>query len=153
MSAETFTATVLWQRTSADFSYDTYNRDHRIELGSGTTLHASSAPGFLGAADRVNPEEQFVAALSSCHMLTFLAVAARKRFVVEAYDDHASGVLDKNAEGRLAMTRVLLRPRVKFSGEKTPTPDDITQLHEAAHRGCFIANSVKSDVVCEPRNE
>jgi organic hydroperoxide reductase OsmC/OhrA len=151
MSAETFTATVHWERTGADFVYDTYTRDHRIELGSGTTLHASSAPGFLGAADRVNPEEQFVSALSSCHMLTFLAVAAKKRFVVDAYDDNASGVLDKNAEGRLAMTRVVLRPRVTFSGDKTPTADEITQLHESAHRGCFIANSVKADVVCEPR--
>jgi organic hydroperoxide reductase OsmC/OhrA len=99
----------------------------------------------------VNPEEQFVAALSSCHMLTFLAVAAKKRFVVESYEDDASGVLERNADGRLAMTQVVLRPKAAFSGEKVPSPDELAAMHEAAHKGCFIANSVKADVICEPR--
>lgn len=149
--SESFTATIHWQRTSADFSYDTYNRAHDVAFGSGTTVKASSAPGYKGEADRVNPEEQLVAALSSCHMLTFLAVAAKKRYVVDAYDDDASGVLDKNADGKLAVTRVVLRPKVSFSGEKIPSAEELTALHELAHKGCFIANSVKTDVVCEPR--
>jgi organic hydroperoxide reductase OsmC/OhrA len=149
--SESFRASVRWQRTSPDFSYETYNRAHEVAFGSGTTVAASSAPGFKGEADRVNPEEQLVGALSSCHMLTFLAVAAKKRLVVEHYDDEASGVLDKNADGRLAVTRVVLRPKVVFSGEKVPSAEELVALHEAAHKGCFIANSVKTDVVCEPR--
>jgi len=150
--SESFRASVRWQRTSPDFSYETYNRAHEVAFGSGTTVKASSAPGFKGEADRINPEEQLVGALSSCHMLTFLAVAAKKRFVVDAYDDDASGVLDKNAEGRLAVTRVVLRPKVVFSGDKVPSAEELAALHETAHKGCFIANSVKTEVVCEPRH-
>jgi organic hydroperoxide reductase OsmC/OhrA len=149
--SESFRASVRWQRTSPDFTYDTYNRAHEVAFGSGTTVKASSAPGYKGEPDRVNPEEQLVGALSSCHMLTFLAVAAKKRFVVESYDDDASGVLDKNADGRLAMTQVVLRPKVVFSGDKVPSADELVAMHETAHKGCFIANSVKTDVVCEPR--
>ena len=150
--SESFRASVRWQRTSPDFSYETYNRAHEVAFGSGTTVKASSAPGFKGEADRINPEEQLVGALSSCHMLTFLAVAAKKRFVVDAYYDDASGVLDKNAEGRLAVTRVVLRPKVVFSGDKVPSAEELAALHETAHKGCFIANSVKTEVVCEPRH-
>jgi organic hydroperoxide reductase OsmC/OhrA len=149
---ESFRVSVRWQRTSPDFSYETYNRAHEVGFGSGTTVKASSAPGFKGEADRVNPEEQLVGALSSCHMLTFLAVAAKKRFIVDAYDDDASGVLDKNADGKLAMTQVVLRPKVVFAGDKVPSADELVALHELAHKGCFIANSVKTDVVCEPRS-
>lgn len=150
--SESFRASVRWQRTSPDFSYETYNRAHEVGFGSGTTVPASSAPGFKGETDRVNPEEQLVGALSSCHMLTFLAVAAKKRFVVESYDDDASGVLDKNADGKLAVTQVVLRPKVVFSGDKVPSAEELGALHELAHKGCFIANSVKTDVVCEPRH-
>lgn len=145
--SESFRASVRWQRTSPDFTYDTYNRAHEVAFGSGTTVPASSAPGFKGEQDRVNPEEQFVGALSSCHMLTFLALAAKKRFVVESYSDDASGVLDKNADGRLAMTQVVLRPKVVFSSDKVPSAEELAALHETAHKGCFIANSVKTDVV------
>jgi organic hydroperoxide reductase OsmC/OhrA len=149
---ESFRASVRWQRTSPDFTFDTYNRAHELTFGSGTTVQASAAPGYRGEPDRVNPEEQFVSALSSCHMLTFLAVAAKKRLVVESYEDDASGVLAKNADGKLAMTQVVLRPKVEFSGEKVPSPEELAAMHEAAHKGCFIANSVKADVVCEPRH-
>jgi organic hydroperoxide reductase OsmC/OhrA len=148
---ESFLASVRWQRTSDVFSVESYNRAHEVVFGSGTTIPASSAPTYRGDVDRVNPEEQFVGALSSCHMLTFLAVAAKKRFVVDAYDDDASGVLDKNTDGKLAMTTVTLRPRVVFGGDRRPTDDELTALHDLAHKGCFIAQSVKTDVICEVR--
>jgi organic hydroperoxide reductase OsmC/OhrA len=87
-----------------------------------------------------------VAALSSCHMLTFLAIASKKGFVVDDYRDEAVGVLEKNAEGRLAVTRVTLRPRIGFSGDRVPSVEEIERMHESAHRGCFIANSVRTEV-------
>ena len=84
-------------------------------------------------------------------MLTFLAIAARKRFVVDSYRDQAVGILAKNEAGNLAITKVTLRPEVRFSGEKRPTPDELIRLHDQAHHACFIASSVKTDVVVEPR--
>ena len=149
--SESFRASVRWQRTSADFHYESYNRAHDVAFGSGTVIKASSAPAYRGEPDRVNPEEQFVGALSSCHMLTFLAIAAKKRFVVDAYDDDASGVLDRNENGALSMTQVTLRPKVVFGGDRYPTDDELTAMHETAHKGCFIAQSVKTDVRCEVR--
>ena len=97
-----------------------------------------------------DPEEAFVAALSSCHMLTFLAIAATRRLTVDSYQDDAVGTLEKNDKGRLAMTRVVLRPRVVFGAESTPSADELQKMHQKAHAGCFIANSVTSDVVVEP---
>src|SRR3984957_2832881 len=94
-------AAVRWKRTSADFTYDSYNRAHDVMFKEGViVLPASSAPAFKGDADRVDPEEAFVASLSSCHMLTFLAICARKRLVVESYEDDASGTLEKGADGK-----------------------------------------------------
>ena len=143
-------ATIRWKRTSADYTYDTYNRAHEIAFKDGAvTLAASSAPDFKGEDDRVNPEEAFVAALSSCHMLTFLAICARKRLTVETYDDDAVGFLDRGPSGKLWMARVVLRPRVRFAG----AIDDATlaDLHHKAHENCFIANSVATNVSVEPR--
>ncbi len=140
-----------WERETARFSYEEYNRDHLWTFASGARLPASAAPDYQGNPEYVNPEEALVAALSSCHMLTFLAVAARKKFVVDAYHDDAVGVLEKNAQGRLAITRVTLRPKITFSGEKTPTPEELKTLHDQAHRGCFIANSVTTEVTVESR--
>jgi organic hydroperoxide reductase OsmC/OhrA len=99
----------------------------------------------------VDPEEAFVAALSSCHLLTFLAIAARRRLVVDDYSDEAIGYLEKNAEGRLAVTRVVLRPRVAFGGAGPPATEELASLHELAHAQCFIANSVRTEVTVEPR--
>ncbi|MDP2341879.1 MAG: OsmC family protein [Deltaproteobacteria bacterium] len=141
-----------WKRATPDFSYDTYDRGHDVVFGSGTAIKASAAPAFKGDPHRVNPEEQLVAALSSCHMLTFLAIAARRRFTVDSYDDDAAGVLEKNAAGKLAITRVTLKPRVVFSGEKLPSDDDVRALHERSHEECFIASSVLTVVVVEPQS-
>ena len=142
---------VEWKRETPDFSYQTYNRDHDWTFDAGITVRASAAPGYLGNDGCVDPEEAFVASLSSCHMLTFLAIAARKRFVVDSYVDHAVGILGKDAAGRLAITKVTLSPLVKFGGEAAPNPAELSQIHEQAHHACFIANSVKTEVVVEPR--
>lgn len=140
--------TVQWQRTSDTYTYETYNRSHEWRF-HGATVAASSAPDFRGEAERVNPEEAFVAALSSCHMLTFLAIAAKKKLSLDSYSDEAVGYLEKNEAGRLAMTLVILRPRVQWSKDVAVTDADLDKLHQQAHEGCFIANSVKTNVTVE----
>jgi len=146
-------ATIVWRRTSESFDYEAYNRDHEWTFEGGVRIPASSAPDFYGRPENVDPEEAFVAALSSCHMLTFLAVCARKRLVVDAYDDEAVGYLEKSAEGKLAVTRVVLRPRVRFGGDRPPPDDELARLHDKAHHACFIANSVRTEVTVEPAGE
>ena len=141
--------TVEWERETESFSYDAYNRDHLWTFDGGVRVAASAAPAFRGNPANVNPEEALVAALSSCHMLTFLALAARKQFVVDGYLDHAVGFLEKNADGKLAMTRVILRPKVTFGGPNIPDMDQIKSFHERAHTECFIANSVLTKVTVE----
>ncbi len=145
-------ATIKWERNGADFGYKDYSRDHVWRFENGVELAASAAPAYLGNPERVDPEAAFVAALSSCHMLTFLALASNKGFVVDSYEDAAVGTLEKNANGKLAVTRVELRPRVLFSGEKQPTQADLDWLHDKAHRECFIANSVTTKIGVEPAN-
>ena len=112
-------------------------------------MQASAAPGYLGNPNLVDPEEAFVASLSSCHMLTFLAIACKKKFVLDEYADEAVGVMEKNAEGKLAITRVTLKQRLKFSGDKQPTPQEIEEMNHGVHDQCFIANSVKTEVKVE----
>jgi organic hydroperoxide reductase OsmC/OhrA len=145
--------TVEWRRQGAGFDYQTYSRAHTLSFAGGIRVPAGAAPANLpptaAGAPGVDPEQAFVASLSSCHMLWFLHLACRARFVVDCYVDHASGVLGRNAEGREAMTHVILRPVVTFSGRK-PSPEEHAQLHEAAHAKCFIANSVKTEVALEP---
>ena len=140
-----------WQRTSSDFSYERYNRAHDVLFKDGAiVLPSSSAPEFRGDADRVDPEEAYVASLSGCHMLTFLAICARKRLVLESYDDRASGWLEKSENGKLWMTRVVLRPHVRFADGTEVNKSQLMALHHQAHAECFIANSVKTDVSVEP---
>ena len=138
-----------WKRETDSFTYDSYNRNHVWVTDGGAKVVASAAPAYRGNPAQMNPEEAFVAALSSCHMLTFLAMAAKKKFVVDRYSDPAVGFVEKNAQGKLAVTRVTLRPTVAFSGAAVPTPEQLTALHEEAHNGCFIANSVTTDVKVE----
>ncbi len=139
---------VRWERKGVDFGYESYPRDHEWRFEGGVRVPATSAPAFRGNPERVDPEAAFVAALSSCHMLTFLAIASRKRLVVDAYEDDAVGLLAKNEAGKLAMTRVVLRPRVVFAGA-SPSPEVLADLHERSHRECFIANSVVTQVEVE----
>jgi organic hydroperoxide reductase OsmC/OhrA len=143
-------ASVTWSRDGKPFTYEAYPRIHRWQFGGGVELNGSSAPEYLGDASLPNPEEALVMALSSCHMLTFLAVAARKRLTVDSYEDQAVGHMEKNAEGRIAITRCELRPRVVFSGPNQPTRADVEKMHEQAHRACFVANSVKTEVTVHP---
>jgi organic hydroperoxide reductase OsmC/OhrA len=147
-------ATVEWHRQTADFDYKTYNRSHTLAFEGGIRVPASAAPGNIPPtvppAAGVDPEQAFVASLSSCHMLWFLHLANRAGFVVERYLDEAVGVLGKNAQGRMAMTRVTLRPAVSYAGRR-PTPEEHAKLHEDAHHKCFIANSVTTEVTMEPR--
>ena len=146
-------ASVAWKRTSADFTYDSYNRAHDMGFKHGDiVLPASSAPEFRGDADRVDPEEDFVASLSSCHMLTFLAICARRRLSVESYDDEAVGHLEKGAKGKLWMARVTLSPRIIFTAGTNVDAATLDQLHHLSHEECFIANSVNTEITVLPRH-
>ena len=139
-------ANVIWARNGVDFSYKTYPRDHVWRFPNGVEVPGSAAPAYLGNPERVDPEAAFVAALSSCHMLTFLAVASMKGFVVDSYEDAAVGHLEKNAAGKMAITRLDLHPKIVFSGAKLPAAADLDALHDKAHKECFIANSVTTEV-------
>ncbi|HET9800390.1 MAG TPA: OsmC family protein, partial [Chthoniobacterales bacterium] len=109
-------------------------------------MTATAAPVYLGDPKNVDPEEAFVASLSACHMLTFLAIAAKQKFVLDEYVDEAVGHMEKNPEGRLAITKVELHPQLKWGGDKTPGADELDKMHHLAHEQCFIANSVKTEV-------
>lgn len=135
-----------WKRTTADFDYNTFNRNHTLQFSGEQLLRNSSAPEYLGNTDTANPEELIASALSSCHMLTFLAVASKMGYVVDSYADTAEAFLNKNEEGRFAVTEINLKPVIVFSGTKIPDADQLKSLHEKAHRNCFIANSIKSKV-------
>ncbi|HET7921456.1 MAG TPA: OsmC family protein [Gammaproteobacteria bacterium] len=143
-----------WQRAGEDFLDNRYSRAHRWRFDGGIEVPASASPHIvplpMSVAKAVDPEEAFVASLSSCHMLFFLSLAAKRGFVVEHYRDAAVGLLDKDASGKLAMTQVTLHPETGFSGDTRPDRGEILALHEAAHEQCFIAHSVKTRVRCEP---
>jgi organic hydroperoxide reductase OsmC/OhrA len=141
-------ATISWNRNDQPFELKTYSRDHLWQFPGGESLSASAAPAYAGNADLVDPEEAFTASLSACHMLTFLALACSKGFVVNRYEDEAEGTLAKNEQSRLAMTRVVLRPKIEFEGS-APDSATLEVLHERAHKACFIANSVNTEIVVE----
>ena len=144
-------ASIRWQNTGPTMAYDHFSRDHTWAVKEGRlTVPASSAPVYKGNPDGMDPEDALVASLSSCHMLTFLAIAAKKRLVVEAYEDSARGWLEPDAAGQLSMTRVELRPVVRFAPRMALSEADYGKMHELAHRQCFIANSVKTSVSCYP---
>ena len=150
-----YTAEIVWERDPAqDFLGNRYSRRHLLRFDGGIEVPGSSAvssvPLPMSDANAVDPEEAFVASLSSCHMLWFLSIAAKRKFVVDRYVDAAVGVMARNEQGKLAMTRVTLRPAVTFSGEHLPTRDELDKLHHKAHEECFIANSVRTEVLCEP---
>jgi len=154
MADHVYKAQIIWRRGDAVFTDNRYSRGHTWRFDGGVDVPASSSPLSvrvpLSVEAAVDPEEAFVASLSSCHMLWFLSIAAKKGFRVDDYADEAVGVLAKNAAGKLAMTRVTLRPRVRFSGDKRPSAEELSKLHHEAHEECFIANSVTADVRCEP---
>ncbi|HAS8517515.1 TPA: OsmC family peroxiredoxin [Vibrio vulnificus] len=145
---------IVWQRQASElFSDNQYSRGHMWEFDGGVQVPASASPHVvplpLSVAENVDPEEAFVAALSSCHMLTFLGIAAKQRYVIDEYIDDAVGIMEENEQGRMWVAKVVLRPTIRFSGDKQPDRHALEKLHHLAHQHCFIANSVKSEVVTE----
>jgi organic hydroperoxide reductase OsmC/OhrA len=150
----THTATVEWTRDGAAFSDGRYRRSHAWRFDGGAVVRASASPHVvpvpLSDPAAVDPEEAFVASLSSCHMLWFLSLAAKRGFVVDSYVDEAVGVMAPDARGKLALARVTLRPVARFSGARAPAADEVRELHHLAHEECFLARSVRTEVVCDP---
>ena len=147
------TIRLSWSRGDAPFERNSYSRDHSVLFQGGQRLAASSAADYGGNPAHADPEQLLLSALSSCHMLTFLAVAANRGYVVESYVDDAEAELGKDAEGRTAVTTALLRPGVRFGAGKVPAEDEYQRLHERAHKACFVANSVRTSVRVEARIE
>lgn len=149
----TYEATVSWNRGDQGFVDNRYSRAHEWAFDGGLRIPASSSPSIvplpMSMAANVDPEEALVAATSSCHMLFFLSIAAKRGFVVDGYVDSAIGMMAKDSDGKAAITRIILRPKIVFSGERQPAPDELEAMHHESHDQCYIANSIKADVVVE----
>ncbi len=146
-------AVVQWKCNQAKFTDNKYSREHIWKFDGGAEIFASSSPHVVPVpysnSACVDPEEAFIASLSSCHMLWFLSIAAKKKFVVESYTDRVVGVMEKNEDGRLSITKIYLHPEVSFTGDNLPTEQQIKAVHEEAHHSCFLANSVKTEITFE----
>jgi organic hydroperoxide reductase OsmC/OhrA len=151
--AHEYRAGILWTRDAQPFIDNRYSRGHVWRFDGGIEVPASSSPLAvplpLSVAEAVDPEEAFVAALASCHMLFFLTFAAKRSFVVEHYEDAAIGIMARNEHGKLFISKVTLHPAVVFAGSKLPTEEDVRELHHRAHEECYIANSVRTEVAVE----
>jgi organic hydroperoxide reductase OsmC/OhrA len=148
-----YTARTEWSRNGARFSDNRYSRGHEWSFDGGIRVPASASPSIVPApwsvAAAVDPEEALVASASSCHMLWFLSLAAKRGFVVDSYVDEAFGIMERNTDGKLAFSRITLQPSVTFGGPTYPTDEEIAFMHHDAHAECFIANSLKCDIVVE----
>ena len=149
-----YSAKIVWKRQPQEaFTDNKYSRGHTWEFDGGAVIAASSAPSIVPAPysveANVDPEEAFIASLSSCHMLFFLAIAGKRGFVIDEYIDNPVGIMEKDAAGNISMTKVTLRPQVTFLGEKQPTLERLEAMHHQSHEQCFIANSVKTHIVIE----
>lgn len=142
--------TLTWTKQTKSFAYKEYNREHQWDFGEGLIVKASSAPQFLGNPECADPEQAFAAALSSCHMLFFIAICSQKRLVVEDYADQASAYLEQDDKGELVISKVVLRPEITFAPNIVVDRETIEKVHHKAHTKCFLAKSVKSDIVIEP---
>jgi organic hydroperoxide reductase OsmC/OhrA len=149
-----FEAKLEWQRKGQPFLDQKYSRAHEWIFDGGLRVPASSSPLSvplpMSNADNVDPEEALVAAASSCHMLFFLSIAAKRGHTVESYSDHAVGLLEKDAQGRMSMTNITLRPNIVFAGTAWPGEEEIAAIHHEAHDKCYIANSLKTEITVEP---
>lgn len=141
---------ISWKNEKEDFSYFEYDRTHTWEFEGGKKFIASAAPEYIGNINYINPEEALAAALSSCHMMSFLYVASKKKIIVESYEDASEAVLEKNSNNKMAVTKIYLRPKISFRGEVQPAKEIVDLLHEKAHEECFIANSVLTEIIIEP---
>jgi organic hydroperoxide reductase OsmC/OhrA len=155
MAMAEYFATSFWQRRGEVFTDRKYSRVHRLRFDGGLEIPASSSPHTVrepySDPSAVDPEEGLIASLSSCHLLWFLDLAAQAGFVVEGYEDQAVGVMEKNEAGKMAITRITLRPRVLFAGN-APNREQLEALHHTAHEECFIAASIRADVRIEPQS-
>jgi organic hydroperoxide reductase OsmC/OhrA len=146
-------ATIVWENPGGDFAKGRYSREHTLTFDGGLTVPASSSPAVVPVPysnpANVDPEEAYVASLSSCHMLTYLYVAYKAGYDLERYEDQATGTITKNEKGTPWVSRVVLRPKVTYRGEKRPEQAEEERLHHAAHEGCFISNSVKTEITVE----
>ncbi len=147
-------AKINWVRDNQESYIDNqYSRGHEWRFDGGAVVPASSSPHVVplpcSVEANVDPEEAFVASLSSCHMLFFLSIAAKRKYVIDSYTDNAVGTMEKDGDGKVSMTKVILKPQAKFSGDKQPTMAQLEKMHHQAHEQCFIANSVKTEVVTE----
>lgn len=138
--------TLTWNRNGQPFGYKEYSRDHDLDFGHGVTLKCSAAAEYLGTAELPDPEQAFVGALSSCHMLTFLAFASLQNLTVETYTDEAVGFLEKGENGKPVLSRIELHPKTTWAEGVTVTPEKLEELHHKAHQECFLANSVKTEI-------
>ena len=148
-----YEATVNWQRQGHPFLDDKYSRGHEWSFDGGVVVPASASPEIvalpMSVAENVDPEEAFIASISSCHMLFFLSIAQNNGIVIDSYNDDAYGFLRKDDTGNLSMTNVVLRPEAAYCGDKVPKSKEVEEMHHHAHRRCFIANSVKTDITME----
>ena len=149
-----YTAEIIWVRGDQDFLSNRYSRRHVLRFDGGVEVPGSSSPHVvpvpMSDPAAVDPEEAFVASIASCHMLWFLSIAAKKKFCIDRYADFPVGVMGRNSAGKEYVARVTLRPEVVFSGDRAPSLDELHLLHHTAHEECFIANSVKTEIRCEP---
>jgi len=152
--AQKHTALIRWNAGDADFLSRRYSRAHTWTFDGGTEVPASSSPHVvplpMSDASAVDPEEAFVASLSSCHMLWFLDIASRAGYAVDRYEDAADGRMGRNGAGKVVVDLVTLRPRTRFAGERVPDEATLAALHHEAHEECFLANSVRCEIRCEP---
>jgi organic hydroperoxide reductase OsmC/OhrA len=148
-----FEAKLEWQRKGQPFLDQKYSRAHEWIFDGGLRVPASSSPLSvplpMSNADNVDPEEALVAAASSCHMLFFLSIAAKRGHTVESYSDHAIGLLEKDKQGRMSMTNITLRPNIVFAGTAWPGEEEIAAIHHESHEKCYIANSLKTEITVE----
>lgn len=149
-----YTAQIVWERGGQVFLDNHYSRKHLLRFDGGLEVPASSSPHVIrepfSDASAVDPEEMLVAALSNCHMLFFLSIAAKQQFCVDSYVDNAVGVMQSNEKGKLFLAQVTLNPNTIFSGDKLPTDEQIAAIHHKAHEECYIANSVVTEIIIKP---
>jgi organic hydroperoxide reductase OsmC/OhrA len=146
-----YQAKIIWERKPGEaFTDNRYSRAHKWIFDGGAVIPASSSPQVvplpMSDESAIDPEESFIASLSSCHMLFFLSFAASSKYIIESYEDNAEGVMSKNENGEMSMSLVTLKPKIIFTGDIIPSAGQVNNLHELAHKKCYIANSVKSEI-------
>ncbi len=142
-------AKVFWVAETHRDNSATYSRDLQVRIGKDIVIPASAAEEYSGSPEKADPEQLFVSALASCHMLYFLAICEGQGYKVLQYQDAAKGIVSKWEEGGFWVSEIILRPRVEFGSSKQPDQQALERLHHRAHKGCFIANSIKTKVVIE----